>query len=709
MKRLLRTDFVVLVFSVITVGCQSGIKPKDEPAFTPPVAYEVAVKWADSIVNLMTLEEKIMMIGGNNSFFTHAIPRLNIPAVFMADATMGVHLREMVFDSVKIEKALPKSTAFPSSILLASTWNKDLVRQYARSVGEECSAGGISILLGPGMNIYRISQCGRNFEYFGEDPFLAGTVISNYVKALQSTGTIATLKHFVANNSDYYRRKSNSIVDERALHEIYTGAFKAGIDAGAMAVMTSYNLLNGEWCGQSGFVIDTLLRRKLGFKWLVMTDWSSVFDGAKVIKSGQDLEMPHRDATANAGYLVDSKLVSEQEINRMVRSILTTLYAMQSFDRKPDTTLLTKLNEHEQVALQTAREGIVLLRNRNQLLPVQTDKKEVLLTGKYIDKVAQGGGAATVAGYNHTTLEEALKDEFGERINVSAGATDEEISNADIVVLSIGTFDSEGWDRPFDLPGETENLVLHVTSLNPNTIVVVQSGSGINMSAWNENAGAIIYAWYGGQAGAKAIAEIIAGKVNPSGKLPITIEKSFKDSPGFGYIPEGEQLYTGWNDQVEKVREVYDITYDEGIFVGYRWYEKNNIKPLYPFGHGLSYTQFSYDDLEVSKSIFGVNDEVSVKFNISNTGSSSGSEVAQVYIRDEVSTFPRPVKELKGFEKITLEPGESKMVTIKLTPKDFSYWNPEINEWYAEPGKFTIMVCSSSADIKLTTEVELMQ
>lgn len=709
MKRMIRTTAMFLLLPVFIVNCQSDVQPEDESSFSPPVAYEVAMKWADSIVNLMTLEEKINMIGGNRRFFTYAVPRLNIPPVMMADATMGVHLREMIHDTIKIEKVLPKSTAFPSSILLASTWNKDLVRQYAHSIGEECSAGGIAILLGPGMNIYRISQCGRNFEYFGEDPYLAGSVISSYVKALQNTGTIATLKHFVANNSDYFRRKSNTIVDERALHEIYTGAFKAGIDAGAMAVMTSYNLLNGEWCGQSSFVIDSLLRQKLGYKWLVMTDWSSVFDGAKVIKSGQDLEMPKRFATENAEQLVESNMVSEQQINRMVRSILTTLYAMQSFDRKPDTTLLAKFDEHEQIALQTAREGIVLLRNENRILPIQSDRKKILLTGTYIDKIAQGGGAATVAGYNHISLSGALQDEFGERLIVSKEATDEEISNSEVVILSIGTFDSEGWDRPFDLPDDIENLILHVTSLNSNTIVVVQSGSGINMSTWNTKAGAIIFAWYGGQTGAKAIAEIIAGKVNPSGKLPVTIEKDFKDSPGFGYIPEGEQLYTGWNDQIEKVREVYDIKYDEGIFVGYRWYEKNNIKPLYPFGYGLSYSQFSYDDLEVSKSIFGENDEVSVTFTIANTGNLNGSEIAQVYIQDEASTFPRPVKELKGFEKVSLEPGESKEITIKLTSKDFSYWNPEIKGWYAEPGKFIIMVGSSSADIELTTEVELMQ
>ncbi len=676
--------------------------------FEPPVSYEKASEWADSITALMTLDEKITLIGGDRIFYTNPVARLNIPAVMMADATQGVHLRDSFFTFVKYPKILPKSTAFPSPILLASTWNKELAWKYAHAIGEECKAGGIAVLLGPGMNLYRISQCGRNFEYFGEDPYLAGKIIEKYVTGLQSTGTIATLKHFVANNSDYFRRKSNSIVDERTLHELYTGAFRCGIDAGAMAVMTSYNLLNGEWCGQSKYVIDTLLRQQLGFKWLVMTDWWSVYDGVKVINSGQDLEMPYRMATAKAKELVENNKVSEQNINRMVKSILTTLYAMQSFNRQPDTTLLDKFGEHEQIALQTAREGIVLLRNNNNLLPLNKKIKSILLTGEYLSEIAQGGGAATVEGYNHITLAKALTDEFGKKLIINANATDKEISNADVVILSIGTFDSEGWDRPFDLPDEQEKRILHVLELDPNTVVIVNSGSGINMSRWNTKAGAIIYAWYGGQTGARAVAEIIAGKINPSGKLPITIEKDFKDSPGYGYIPEGEHLYNNWNDHIERTHPVFDVKYDEGVFIGYRWFEKNNIEPLYPFGYGLSYTNFEYTDLRVSKTQFREDEEVTVSFTVKNNGNIAGAEIAQLYICDTDSELPRPLKELKGFEKITLQPGESKEVTFVLSKKDFSYWKPALRNWYAEPGKFIIMAGSSSNDIKLTKTVELL-
>jgi beta-glucosidase len=532
--------FCIVSVALVLLSCKTEPNTGEGESFKPPVSYEVAYQWADSIVSLMTTEEKLSFIGGDRIFFTQAVPRLGISPVMFADATQGIHLRDnWRGGEIKYKKVLGKSTAFPCPILLASTWNKEIAQRYAKAIGEECRAAGIPVLLGPGMNIYRISQCGRNFEYFGEDPFLAGEMIRNYVVGLQNTGTIATLKHFVANNTDYFRRKSNSVVDERTLHEIYTKAFKAGIDAGAMAVMTSYNLVNGEWCGQSEYVINDLLRGQLGFKWLVMTDWWSVYDGVKTIKSGQDLEMPYRVATADAKDLLEQGLIRVEEIDRMVRSILCTFYAMNVFDRVQEDEFLSTFEEHEEIALQTAREGIVLLRNANDILPLLDTTKKVLLTGDYMDRVAGGGGAATVKGYNHIVLRDALKGLYGENLIVNKEPSDEEIAGSDAVVLNIGTFDSEGSDRPFDLPETLDREIVRMAELNSNTIVVVNSGSGINMSRWNEKVAAILYAWYPGQNGAQAVAEIITGKVNPSGKLPVTIERDFKDSPGYGYIPEG--------------------------------------------------------------------------------------------------------------------------------------------------------------------------
>jgi beta-glucosidase len=681
----------------LSVGCNKEIQPKVHPHFDPPVSFEVATHWADSIVSLLSLEEKINLIGGDRNFYTNAIPCIGIPAIMMSDATQGVHLRAGFRRGFKVDDVLPQSTAFPSPILLASTWNKEIAGKYATAVGEECRAGGISVLLGPGMNIYRISQCGRNFEYFGEDPYLAARMIENYVVGLQSTGTIATLKHFVANNTDYFRRKSNSIVDERALHEIYTVAFKAGIDAGAMAVMTSYNQLNGEWSGQSKYVINDLLRDKLGFKWLVMTDWTSVYDGVKVITSGQDLEMPFRTATANADELVRNNQVKESDIDRMAVDILRTLYAAKAFEHINKDSTYQKYDIHEQVALETAREGIVLLRNENKILPIKESDSKIILTGDYAWMYALGGGSAAVQGYNQVVLADALNNVIGNKVQYYENPTDDDLKDADKVILSIGTYDSEGWDHPFDLPDSVEATIQHVAGLNKNTIVVVNTGSGINMSRWNTKVGAIIYAWYPGQNGATAVAEIIAGKVNPSGKLPITIEKDFKDSPGANYIPEGESLYTRRNRAEEKKRQVYNVTYNEGIFVGYRWYENKEIQPLYPFGFGLSYTSFEYSDFNVSSSRFRPGATIEVSFSIRNSGNVEGDEVAELYIQDVKSSVPRPVKELKGFEKVHLLPGESKTVSIKLDRQDFSFWNPESKEWTAEPGEFEILIGPSSA------------
>jgi len=699
--------FLCFIISWNQLSSQSYLNSEEYKEMFKPLSINEAEKIADSVLKLMTPEEKIAFVGGDKSFFIRAIPRLNITEVYMADATQGVHIREKFRDVDLSAYQLPKSTAFPCPLSLSATWNSELAYDYAKSVGEECRAGGIGILLGPGMNIYRISQCGRNFEYFGEDPFLASEMIKEYVTGVQSTGTVATLKHFAANNTDYYRRKSNSVVDERTLHEIYLPAFKAGVDAGAFAVMTSYNQINGEWCGQSGYVINNILRKQLGFKGLVMTDWSSVYDVEKLSKSGQDLEMPSAVALKDVPQLIDEGKVQVTDIDRMAKSILKTYFAAKLHNKKKDDSYLEKFPEHESVALQTAREGIVLLKNEDNTLPIKDEVKNILLTGDYVEKLAVGGGAAFVEGYNNRLMLDELKKEFGDRLNFVKDPTADQIKSAEIVLCNIGTNDSEGRDRPFELPADQENKVMTCVQNNPNVIVIVTSGSGIKMTNWNNNARAIIYAWYGGQTGNQALTEIIAGKINPSGKLPITIEKDFKDSPGYGYIPEGESLYTGWNAEQEKARAVYDVHYNEGVFVGYRWYENKKIKPLYPFGFGLSYADFQYSDLKITPARFQEKDSVTVTFNLKNVGNMKGMEAAQLYVQDVESSVSRPNKELKGFKKINLEPGENKTIQIKLGKKDFSFWNPQTKSWFAENGKFIIQIGSSSQDIKLIKEIEL--
>ena len=671
----------------------------------PINSFEESSAWAESILSQMTLDEKCDYVGGESIFYTSAIERLGVKQVMMSDATAGIHLRHR-FNEFTYQNKIEKSTAFPCPLQLSATWNPELSEVFARSVAEEALAAGIGILLGPGFNIYRQSQCGRNFEYFGEDPFLTSRMIEKYIKGVQDTGVIATIKHFVANNTDYFRRKSNSVIDQRTLNEIYLPAFKAGIDAGVLAVMTSYNLVNGEWAGQSEEVIKGLLREHLGFKWLVMTDWWSVFDGAKVAASGQDLEMPACLATIGLADKVRSDEIEEADVNRMVKSILTTLKSMDLFDLEPRPDLVANFPQHEKTALQTAREGTVLLRNEGEILPL-AGEEEILLIGEFIETKARGGGSAEVDGYDTVQLLDALKSEFGERLAYEKAPTWERIAAAEKVILSIGTVDSEAWDRPFALEVTEENWIRKVVSLNSNVVILVHSGSGIRMTDWYEQSAAIIYCWYNGQNGHTAVAEILSGKTNPSGKLPITIEREFADTVDPDYVPEGEHLYYGDNDTREAAREIYDINYDEGIFVGYRWFESKQIAPLYPFGHGLSYTKFEYSDIKVSQTEFSAEDTLEVYFTITNAGNRAGAEIAQLYVRDEECSLPRPLKELKGFRKVQLAAGEAKTVTLSLDKAAFSFWSPDSKDWVTEAGGFELVVGASSNDTCLSAKVML--
>ena len=694
---------------------------KKDTEFKPfelPIAYQDAKKQAIEILNQMTIEEKISLIGGHNVFFTKGFEKFGIPAMYLSDATQGVNIRS------ELDDQLEKSVAFPSPIALTSTWNKDLAGNYAKSIGEECRAGEIAVLLGPGMNIYRISQNGRNFEYFGEDPFLTARMVEHYVVGMQKTGTIATLKHFVANNSDYKRRTSNSVVDKRTLHEIYLPAFEAGINAGAMAVMTAYNLVNGEYAGQSKEVITGLLREDLGFKWLVMSDWWSVWDAEKVIKSGLDLDMPGQPRAEYPDYakkpefflrnvaksLVNEGKVEESDIDRMVINILTTEIAMGLLERPiKDTAYFEKFEEHVAIALQTGRESMVLLKNDNVLPIEKTDDLSILLTGEYADKIPHGGGAAEVVGYDHVTMIMALKEIYGEKVVYIKNPTDEALKAASHVIYSAGTFDSEGWDKSFDFPEALNKKIKHIASLNKHTIVSVSSGSGMNMTPWNEEIAGLIYSWYPGQIGFKGFAEVIAGITNPSGKLPITIEKRFEDSPGYGYIPESAQLYTGWQEDHKILDTIHDVVYDEGVFVGYRWYEHKEIEPLYAFGFGLSYTTYAYSNLKIEKASIKAGSTVNFKIDIENTGAQDGQEIVQVYVRDVVASVPRPLKELKGFQKIFLEAGAKKTVHFTLSDRDFAFWDKEIGNWKVEPGQFEILVGTASNNILAKGLLEVVQ
>ncbi|HKB56505.1 MAG TPA: glycoside hydrolase family 3 C-terminal domain-containing protein [Lacunisphaera sp.] len=689
--------------STLVLAVTASLAALAEPSFKTPVSYEDADQRAGGVLAKMTTAQKLQLISGSNSFFIKGFPELGMPEFYLSDATGGVNIRR------NLSNALEKSTAFPNPLGLTATWNPGLAYQYAHSIGEECRAGGIAVLLGPGMNIYRVAQNGRNFEYFGEDPFLAARMVERYVLGVLDTGTIPTLKHFLANNSDFHRRTANSVVDERTLHEIYLPAFKAGIDMGAMAVMTSYNQFNGEWSGQSEAVITGLLRGELGYKWLVMTDWWSVWDAGKVIKSGQDLEMPgDKFIKADADRLLKSGKVTLAQIDRMAKSIIRTTIAMGLYDRPvKDEYFLGKFPEHEQVALQTAREGIVLLKNQSVLPLPKGGAGRILLTGLFGENMPRGLGSAEVQGYNTVTLLQALKDTYGDRLDYVKNPTDEQLKSAPVVLLSTGTSDSEGWDRSFSLPDAEEQRVARTVSLNPRTVVIVNSGSGIRMTGWNDRAAAILYAWYPGQIGNRALAEILSGETNPSGKLPMTIEKNFEDSPGYGYIPADEKLYTGWEPDGDMSHRINNVVYKEGVFVGYRWYDAKKIEPLYHFGHGLSYTSFEYKTLKLPATAIPLGSRFNVEFTVTNTGRVAGAEIVQVYVRDTKSAVPRPERELKGFTKITLQPGESRAVSVRLTTKEFAYWDVTAHGWKTEPHEYTVLVGGASDALPLEGPVTL--
>ncbi|MDD2611201.1 MAG: glycoside hydrolase family 3 N-terminal domain-containing protein [Bacteroidales bacterium] len=674
----------------------------------PVMSKEEAYKKADEFIGKLTLEEKVQLTRGFNKFFFKGFEEKGMRNIYLSDATQGVNIRNNLPDTGMV-KQLTKSTAFPSPILLASTFNPVLSYEYAKAIGEECRAGGIEFLLGPGLNIYRQSQCARNFEYFGEDPYLVSRMVENYVKGMQSTGTAACLKHFFGNNTEFYRKRSNSIIDERAMHEIYLPGFKAGIDAGAMSVMTSYNLINGEWAGQNAFVIKDLLRKNLGFNWLVMSDWNSVWDLEKTIKSGQNVEMPGSyDFKTTVLQLVKEGKVAEDDINVMIRPMLATCLAMNFYNRqKYDPTLLSRFSEHEKTARKVADEGIVLLKNKNNILPLDPKvNRNILVTGKFCFEIPRGYGAAEVIGYNNVCLMDALKKVFGRTVYYIEKPTDEDLKEADVVILSMGTLDRESQERPFNLPSEDEAFMKNIISKNAQTIAVINSGSGINMSAWNDQVAGLIYVWYGGQSGFEALSDILAGKVNPSGKLPITIEKTFKDSPAWGYLPEGATFYTEGSKN-EQLIKVYDVKYNESVFVGYRWYDSKNITPLYPFGFGLSYTTFEISKPRLSSKTMTPDQSVICSVTVKNTGLRSGSEVVQLYVNEKRATVLRPQKELKGFQKVMLNPGESKTIAFKIESKDLAFWDETKHDWQTNSGKYNLLIGNSSRNILNITDLEV--
>lgn len=663
------------------------------------VGWDEAYREADVKIAKLTLDEKLHFMRGYSLFFFYGVPEKGIPYLYHSDATQGINIRRNLPDTTMVRQ-LERSTAFPCPLMLAATFNPDLTRRYATAVGEECRAGGVEVLLGPGVNITRNSQCGRNFEYFGEDPHLSSVMTAAYVRAIQSTGTAACLKHFICNGTEFYRRRSNSVVDERALHEIYLPPFKAGIDAGAAYVMTSYNQVNGEWAGQNSYLINELLRGELGFRGCVMSDWSSVYDTEKVVKNGVNTEMPGRkELLSEVKTLLAAGRITEEDIDRMIRPSIATGIAFELYERKkylPEW--LDKYPQHEQTAYDVAAEGIVLLKN-NGILPLRTGRK-ILLAGRFLHEVPRTGdnpaASAAVKGYNNVTLAEAMYDMNGDALSIVEQPTAAQLVAADVVLVSAGTIDMESFERPFALPRQEEQLIRMAVEANPNTIVLVNSGSGVRMTSWNDKAAAVIYGWYPGQNGMKAIVDMLFGQLNPSGKLPMSIEREFKDSPAKNTMPAGAEFYhEAYRAYNENLISVYDVNYDESVWVGYRWYDLKAIRPLYPFGFGLSYTTFALSRPRIQ----AAHHSAKIQVVLTNTGERKGSEVVQLYISEKNPAVPRPEKELKAFRKVELESGKKTSVEFELNRQDLAVWDVNSHGWKVNPGEYVIGIGTSSADI----------
>lgn len=788
---------------------------------------------ARQLVQQMTLEEKCSYLSGLTSFSLRAIPRLNIPEIWLADGPQGVR------------NHTKHSTLLPCGVLTAATWNRTLAERYGQTLGTDCRARGISIILGPGVNMYRAPMCGRSYEYFGEDPFLAGETAKHYILGVQSKGVMATIKHFALNNQEWSRHHVNSEVDERTLFELYLPTFEKAVkEAKVGAVMDSYNLVNGVHATENRWLNIDILRNKWKFNGILMSDWTSVYSVIAAANNGLDLEMPkgkHLNYERLKEAVADGT-VDVRTIDLKVQHLLQTFSAFGLLDRvQKDTTIAWDNAASAATALEVAREGVVLLKNAKKLLPM---KGTIAVVGPNANRIVSGGGSGLVSPYHTVTVAEALKKanaktilltddeiyddingemyadetfstkgfvgkyyknksfrgepgmtrtdgrvkfdwEYGapakgfpedtfsvhweayhkptatERIKVKMGGDDgyrlfvngrkitgdwgnhsfserevemtlekdsvyhfavdyfdnsssanvylqllrlnekllhDGVKRADAVVYCTGftsNSEGEGFDRPFAMPQYQETFIKELAAINPHIAVVLNAGGGVDMNGWLDNVEGLLMAWYPGQEGGTAVSDVLLGRISPSGRLPISIERKWEDNP----------CHDNYYKNTEE-KEVRTVEYREGLFTGYRGYDRSGVKPLFPFGYGLSYSSFSYSDMRLS---LEQDSTVTVTFTLKNTGKMKAAEVAQVYVGDKESSVVRPQKELKGYEKVMLRPGEKRTVSIRLPRRAFMYYDVISHDWALEHGEFTITVATSADndDVKLTQTITL--
>jgi beta-glucosidase len=668
---------------------------------------------AQAMVSKLTLDQKVELLGGIDSMFTRPMPSIGLPRFKMSDASLGV-------------RTWGPTTAYAGGVALAASWDPELARKIGESLGRDARARSVNFLLGPGVNIARSPLSGRNFEYLSEDPFLNASLVVPFIEGVQSQGVSATVKHFALNDQEFNRHNASVDVDERTMREIYLPAFEAAVTkAHVDAVMDSYNLVNGVHSTQNDFLNLKLLKGEWGFQGVLMSDWDATYDGVAAVNNGLDLEMPS-PKFMNAKNLipaVQNGQVKESTIDEHLLRLFRTELRYGFTDRPQfDPADSTYSVADRAVALQGALESITLLKNEGNLLPLDPAKiKNIAIIGPDAYPALPGGGGSSEAhAFEPVSILTGIANLLGPGAHVyySAGMPDspdekKAVADAEVVVVAVG-FDPktehEGADRTFTLPPGQDALIEAVVAANPHVIATITAGGGVDTSRWLDKVPVLLHTWYPGQEGGTALAQILFGQHDPEGKLPISFDRSWDENPSskwyYGDPKDNTTLHTIGEDGKPLDYTIEHIKYGDKLMVGYRYWTTAGKHPLFPFGFGLSYTSFKFSKLDVPASA-AKGSAVDVGFDVTNTGSVAGAEVAELYISDPSAQADRPERELKGFAKVRLDPGETRPVTISLDARAFSYWDEPAHRWIIDPGKFVIRVGDSSENTPLQADIDL--
>ena len=744
MKFSIRTIAILFGASLLAASCGQSAPKFDSPAYLDE-SLPIDVRVEDAL-SRMTMEEKVKILHAQSKFSSAGVPRLGIPEIWTTDGPHGIRPEVMWDEWDQARWTNDSCVAFPALTCLAATWNEEMSALYGKVIGEEARYRDKDVLLGPGVNIYRTPLNGRNFEYMGEDPFLASKMVVPYIQEVQKNGVAVCVKHYALNNQEAKRHEYDAVIDDRTLYEIYLPAFKAAVqEGGAWSIMGAYNLYKGQHLCHNQYMLNDILKGEWGFDGVVISDWGGTHDTDQAINNGLDLEFGTWTNGLNMSssnsydtyYLADPYLAklrsgeaSEEVLNDKARRVLKLIFRTAMNNDKPAGSMRSP--EHYDAARKIAGEGIVLLKNDNKVLPIDLDKtRKLLVVGENaIKMMTVGGGSSSLKVQHECTPLEGILAAVGDKAEVvyergyvgdvtgdyNGVVTGQDLSEsrsedkliADAVaaakeadaVIFIGGLnkaahqDCEDSDRyGLELPYAQDKTIEALAAVNPNLTVVIVSGNAVAMP-WVDKVNGIMETWFSGSQTGHALADVLFGKVNPSGKLPFTFPVKLEDNAAHAlnaYDPED-----------------LSVEYKEGIFVGYRWAEKEQIKPLFAFGHGLSYTTFGYGEAKAAKASMKENGTLSVSVDVTNTGDVAGKEVIQLYIGDNEASVARPVKELKGFRKIALEPGQKQTVTFEITPEMLKFFDADKHEWTLEKGMFTAYIGAASDDIRTQVEFEVI-